>query len=155
MSAELYGPQPGNTVLLVISEREMGELLRLILERRKLHLTVASTIVEATSKLSEAFDLIWLCLPLPDFHAHLFLDLVLAQPDLAPRVGIEDPIQVIKRIQKEWPDFFPQLSTPEDYTSRKQNEKWVWIRMGDESNRKWIKHVLEQCKRRKPEGREQ
>ena len=154
MSAESYGPRLGDKVLLVMSEKEMGELLRLILGRRELHLTVASTVAETVSQLDEPFDLIWLCLPLPDFHAHLFLDLILAQPDLAHRVGIENPVQVVKRIQKEWPTRFPHLSISGNYAPRKQDEKWVWIRTSNESERTWVKHILEQCKRRKPEGRE-
>jgi len=155
MSAELYGPRLGDKVLLVISEKEMGELLRLILGRRVLHLTVASTVAETVSKLSEPFDFIWLCLPLPDFHTHHFLDLVLAQPELAHRVGVEHPLQVVKRIQKERPTLFPHLSTSGDYAPHKQDEKWIWIRTSNESEREWVKHVLEQCRRQKPEGREQ
>ncbi len=155
MSAEWYGPRLGDKVLLVTPEREIGELLRLILGRKELHLTVASTVTEAVGILTDLFDLIWLCLPLPDFHTYLFLDLVLAQPNLAPRVGIENPLQVMKRIQPEWPTtLFPRLSTLGDYAARQQDEKWIWIRMSDESEREWIRHLLKQCKRRKPGGRE-
>lgn len=129
MSTGLYGPQQ---VLLVISNKELGELAQLILERRKLRVAVASTVAEAIASLSEPFDLVLLCLPLPNFNACLFIELVLAVPDLTDRVVVETP-------------FFPLVSTSRNYGSRKHKEKWVGIRTGNEGEREWVKHLLRQC----------
>jgi len=139
MLAEFPAPQRGDKVLLIGFDQdpEMLALLRLALGRR-IHLAVASTVAEARLKLSEPFDLLWLRLPLPDLQAPLLIEHLLARPDLADRVGIEDMTQAIIRLSK-----MPVLRNLEPLGKRR--DKWIWVRVRSDGERAWVRHLLEQC----------
>ena len=142
MLVEFPGPQPGDKVLLIGFDQgpEMLDLLRLVLGRR-IHLTVASNVAEARLKLSEPYDLLWLRLPLPDLQAPLFIEHLMARPDLADRVGIEDMTQAIIRLSK-----MPVLRNLEPLG--KKRDKWIWVRVRSDGEREWVRHLLEQCTRK-------
>ena len=118
----------------------MLALLRLALGRR-IHLAVASTVAEARLKLSEPFDLLWLRLPLPDLQAPLLIEHLLARPDLADRVGIEDMTQAMIRLSN-----MPVLRNLEPLG--KKRDKWIWVRVRSDGEREWVRHLLEQCTRK-------
>ena len=142
MLVEFPGPQPGDKVLLIGFDQgpEMLDLLRLVLGRR-IHLTVASNVAEARLKLSEPFDLLWLRLPLPDLQAPLFIEHLMARPDLADRVGIEDMTQAMIRLSN-----MPVLRNLEPLG--KKRDKWIWVRVRSDGEREWVRHLLEQCTRK-------
>ena len=142
MLTEFPGPQRGDKVLLIGFDQdpEMLDLLRLVLGRR-IHLTVVSTVAEATLKLSEPFDLLWLRLPLPDLQAPLFIEHLLARLDLADRVGIEDMSQAMIRLSN-----MPVLRNLEPLG--KKRDKWIWVRVRSDDEREWVRHLLEQCTRK-------
>jgi DNA-binding NtrC family response regulator len=79
---ELAGPSPGDKVLVVSTDTDMAELLRIIFKRRRIHLTIVPTVVEAMKRLDETFDMVWLRSPLPDFHTAL-----LRPPAREPELG--------------------------------------------------------------------
>jgi len=142
MLAEFPGPQRGDKVLLIGFDQdpEMLDLLRLVLGRG-IHLTVVSTVAEATLKLSEPFDLLWLRLPLPDLQAPLFIEHLLARLDLADRVGIEDMAQAMIRLSN-----MPVLRNLEPL--EKKRDKWIWVRVRSDDEREWVRHLLERCARK-------
>ena len=142
MITEFPGPQPGDRVLLIYPDQtfEMMELIHLIVRGSKLRLTIVPTVAEAIGRLSEPFDLLWLRLPLPDLQAPLFIEHLLARPDLADRVGIEDMSQAMIRLSN-----MPALWNLEPLG--KKRDKWIWVRVRTEDERDWVRHLLEQCAR--------
>jgi hypothetical protein len=143
MIVEFPGPQRGDRVLLINPELALGmaELIHLAFENDRVRLTLVPTVAEAIERLSEPFDLLWLRLPLPDLQAPLFIEHLLARPDLADRVGIEDVTQAMLRLSN-----MPVLRNLEPLG--KKRDKWIWVRVRSEGEREWVRHLLEQCTRK-------
>ncbi len=142
MNSEYSGPCPGDKVLLVsVKGDKPFELLRMIFEQKKGCLTIVSTVAEAISKLSEPFDLVWIQLPLPDLNGRLLIDLLLATPDLADRVGVMDPLKVTLRLLE-----MPILDIFEGLPMR--DRRGIWIRIRTKDEREWVRHHLGQCVQR-------
>jgi hypothetical protein len=143
MLAEFPGPQRGDKVLLVNPDQvpEMVELIRSAFDNDRVRLAIVPTVAEAIGQLSEPFDLLWLRLPLPDLQASLFIEHLLARPDLADRVGIEDMVQAMSRLSK-----MPALRNLEPLG--KKRDKWIWVRVRSNDEREWVQHLLEQCMRK-------
>ncbi len=140
MFAEFPGPQPGDQVLLINPDQtfEMMELIRLVFRDSKVRLTIVATVAEAIGRLSEPFDLLWLQLPLPDLQAPLFIERLLARPDLADCVGIEGMTQAMIRLFK-----MPVLQNLEPLD--KKRDKWIWVRIRSNDEREWVRHLLKRC----------
>jgi len=143
MLAKFPGPQPGDKVLLISPEPapEMVELIHLAFRGSKVRLAVVLTVAEAIERLSEPFDLLWLRLPLLDLQASLFIERLLARPDLADHVGIEDMIQAMIRLSK-----MPALQNLEPLG--KKRDRWIWVRVRSDDERDLVRHLLDQCARR-------
>jgi len=144
MIAEFPGPQPGDQVLLINPELTPGMvgLIHLAFENDRVRLTIVPTVAEAIGQLSEPFDLLWLRLPLPDLQAPLFIEHLLARPDLAERVGIEDMTQAMIRLSKA------QAVRKLERLVVKSRDKWIWVRVRSDDEREWVRHLLEQCTRK-------
>ncbi len=138
MLAEFPGPQRGDKVLLVNPDQapEMVEFIRLAFDSDRVRLAIVATAAEAIGQLSEPFDLLWLRLPLPDLQATLFIEHLLARPDLADRVGVEDIVQAMSRLSK-----MPALRNLEPLG--KKRDKWIWIRFRSDAERERLRHLLE------------
>jgi hypothetical protein len=143
MITEFPGPQRGDRVLLINPELAPGmvELIHLAFENDRVRLTIVPTVAEAIERLSEPFDLLWLRLPLPDLQAPLFIEHLLARPDLADRVGIEDVTQAMIRLSN-----MSVLRNLEPLGKRR--DKWIWVRVRSDDEREWVRHLLEQCTRK-------
>ena len=143
MLAEFPGPQRGDKVLLVNPDQapEMVEFIRLAFDSDRVRLAIVSTVAEAIRQLSEPFDLLWLRLPLPDLQAPHFIEHLLARPDLAGCVGIEDMTQAMIRLSN-----MPVLRNLEPLG--KKRDKWIWVRVRSDDEREWVRHLLEQCTRK-------
>ena len=144
MLAEFPGPQRGDKVLLINPEMTPGvvELLHLVFRDSKVHLAIVPTVAEAIGRLSDPFDLLWLLLPLPDLQTSLWFDFLLAEPDLAGRVGIESIGQAIFRLSKA------QAVRKLERLVVKSRDKWIWVRVRSDGEREWVRHLLEQCTRK-------
>ena len=143
MLAEFPGPQRGDRVLLIHPDQdpEMVELIHLAFRGSRVRLTIVPTVAGAIGRLSEPFDLLWLRLPLPDLQAPLFIEHLLARPDLADRVGIEDMTQAMIRLSN-----MPVLRNLEPLG--KKRDKWIWVRVRSDDEREWVRHLLEECTRK-------
>jgi hypothetical protein len=151
---ELVGPSPGDRVLVVSTDTDMAELLRIIFKRRRIDLTIVPTVAEATRRLDEAFNIVWLRSPLPDFHTQLFSDLLEENPDWVHSSGMEDPLRVSNRIRKSaWP-LERERSLLDGVETPRGDEEWVWVRVCTGEERERLRHLLEKCKRRKAAGRQ-
>lgn len=149
---ELAGPSPGDKVLVVSTDTDLAELLRIIFKRRRIHLTIVPTVAEATSRLGETFDMVWLRSPLPDFHTQLFSGLLQENQNWIHSSGMEDPRQVFDRIRKS--EWLPERewSLLDGAETLSGDEEWVWIRVCTEEGRERVRYLLEECGRRKAEG---
>jgi hypothetical protein len=143
MIAEFPGPQHGDKVLLINPELVPGmvESIHLAFENDRVRLTIVLTVAEAIERLSEPFDLLWLRLPLPDLQAPLFIEHLLARPDWADRVGIEDMSQAMIRLSN-----MPVLRNLEPLG--KKRDKWIWVRVRSDDEREGVRHLLDQCTRK-------
>jgi hypothetical protein len=152
MDPEFAGPSPGDKVLVVSTGTDMAELLRIIFKRRRIHLTIVPTVVEAMRRLDETFDMVWLRSPLPDFHTQLLSGLLQENQNWIHSSGMEDPRQVFDRIRKsEW--LLEREWSPSDGAGTLSgDEEWVWIRVCTEEERERVRYLLEECRRRKTGG---
>lgn len=103
---------------------------------QKVYLMIVSTVTEAIDKLSEPVDVVWLHLPMPGLQSNVFINSLLATPDLASRVGTVDPVRAMESVIG--PIVTKGIS--------RQLGKWVWFRTRTDEERNWVRHLLGQCK---------
>jgi hypothetical protein len=141
-------------VLAVSTDTDMAGLLRIIFKRRGVHLTIVPTVAEAAKRLDEAFNIVWLRSPLPDFHTQLFSNLLEENPNWVHSSGMEDPLQVWNRIRRSaWP-LEREVSPLDGMETPRGDEEWVWVRVCTAEERERVRHLLEKCKRRTAAGRQ-